>query len=137
MGRMNRTLNKFSTYEILFEKESAFKKLYTRNGCLCLPVSSINSAVRYIDSKEKYAALRGLLCNYIIHPYEYHWEWYSVECRDLIGINYYDKPGKNSLLPALIERIPEKTIKLFRKECQRLINILDKSFDKNFRKIEY
>ena len=136
MGRMNHTLQHFEDYCVIFDKKTLTNKSleeieniwrYINANYLfsSYPISSINSAVKTCDSLPKYAAIRTTLCRWIARPklYRYRFEGsgYILQQWRQYGIkepkDYWSRPEVN------------KNVKLFRKQCQRLINELDKRMD--------
>jgi hypothetical protein len=114
-------LGHYMDYEIIYQKDK--KSLYEKGFSSALsvfPYSSMNCVVLATGclTPERYAAYRTILCLYISNPSLYKWYWYR---RELMGEHWaYD--GN------YMKYVPSKDIKLFKKECQRLINILDKNF---------
>lgn len=116
-------LNKYLGYEIIYLKDQ--KELYKRSNMPCFPYSSMNDAVIATGclTPERYATYRTILSLYISNPSLYKWHWYR---REFMPEDYWNH------IEDSIKYIPSKEIKLFKKECQRLINILDFNFKKKY-----
>jgi hypothetical protein len=119
------SLSHYFDYEVIYLKDR--KELYNcsiGSKLPWFPYSSMNEVVMATGclTPERYAAYRTILCLYISNPSLYKWYWYR---RELIG-------DKWNFRDSYMQYIPSKEIKLFKKECQRLINTLDKNFKEKY-----
>ena len=127
MGRMNRTLNHYEQYEIIFEPKRIKSYEYNlstgeKYDYPVYPISSINGIVSHpaLLTPEKYAAIRSLLCRYIGWPALYDWKHYQLF---MDGRSWYEKEPN------------QYQLKMFRKGCQRLINQLDENFKMLYKRV--